>query len=326
MNILLITRSQDDYCTPLVMDAIKQRGGTAWRLDTDRLPTEHRLSLAMGKQIDRIDFHGPQGSIDLRTMDALYYRRFAPGDLLPNDMPPDYRSAAVKETRLTLLGLLYGLRCFQLDGYEKVRRAETKQLQLQIAHAIGLEIPDSLTSNDPQAVRAFAQAHPEGIVTKMLGSFAIYEEGKEKVVFTSKMQPEHLADLESLNLCPMTFQACIPKALELRVTVVGTRIFSASIDSQALPSAAIDWRREGHTMIEQWRHYELPKEVADKVLQVMDAVGLNYGALDFIVTPDGSHVFLEVNPAGEFMWLQKWPGLPIADALADVLMGLAPRR
>ena len=58
----------------------------------------------------------------------------------------------------------------------------------------------------------------------------------------------------------------------------------------------------------------------------MEALGLNYGALDFIVTPDGRHVFLEVNPAGEFMWLTRHPGLPIAEALADVLTGRAARR
>jgi D-alanine-D-alanine ligase-like ATP-grasp enzyme len=58
----------------------------------------------------------------------------------------------------------------------------------------------------------------------------------------------------------------------------------------------------------------------------MDALGLNYGALDFIVTPEGRHVFLEVNPAGEFMWLMRYPGLPIAEALADVLAGRVARR
>ena len=58
----------------------------------------------------------------------------------------------------------------------------------------------------------------------------------------------------------------------------------------------------------------------------MDALGLNYGAFDFIVTPEGRHVFLEVNPAGEFMWLMRNPGLPIHEALADVLSGRAARR
>lgn len=326
MNILIVTRSPDEYCTPLVMEAIQKRGGRAIRLDTDRIPTEHKLSLAIGKDVDRIDFYGHDGHVNLREVDALYYRRFSPGDKLPASLPPQYRAAAAKETQLTLLGLLYGLDCFQLDGYEKVRRAETKQLQLQHARALGIDIPDSLTSNDPEAVRSFAADHPDGIIAKMMGSFAIIEEGCEKVVFTNKMSAADLAALDSLSLSPMTFQACIPKALELRVTVVGQQVFAASIDSQSNAIASVDWRKDGHGMIEQWQHHRLPQDIETKCLQLMDRFGLNYGAMDFILTPDGRYVFLEVNPAGEFMWLLKWPGLPIADALADVLMGLAPRR
>jgi glutathione synthase/RimK-type ligase-like ATP-grasp enzyme len=124
----------------------------------------------------------------------------------------------------------------------------------------------------------------------------------------------------------MTFQERLPKALELRVTVVGNRVMAAAIDSQALPRAREDWRREGVALIEAWQPYTLPEPVQTRVLKLMDALGLNYGAFDFIVTPEGRHVFLEVNPSGEFMWLMHYPGLPIAEALADVLAGQAARR
>jgi hypothetical protein len=60
--------------------------------------------------------------------------------------------------------------------------------------------------------------------------------------------------------------------------------------------------------------------------RLMDCFVLNYGAVDLIVTPDGRHVFLEVNPVGEFFWLEQYPGLPVSDAIADVLLGLSPRR
>jgi glutathione synthase/RimK-type ligase-like ATP-grasp enzyme len=52
----------------------------------------------------------------------------------------------------------------------------------------------------------------------------------------------------------------------------------------------------------------------------MEHFGLNYGALDLILTPDGRHVFLEVNPVGEFFWLERCPGLPISKAIADILL------
>jgi glutathione synthase/RimK-type ligase-like ATP-grasp enzyme len=161
----------------------------------------------------------------------------------------------------------------------------------------------------------------------MMASFAVYgERGEEQVVFTTPLGARELEDLEGLDLCPMTFQEHVAKALELRVTVVGSQVMAASIDSQALPGARDDWRREGVTLINAWRPYTLPDLVQAQVLGMMEALGLNYGAFDFIVTPDGRHVFLEVNPAGEFMWLARRPGLPIVEALADVLTGRVARR
>ena len=163
-------------------------------------------------------------------------------------------------------------------------------------------------------------------MTKMLSSFAVHDEGKELVVFTNPVKPEDLADLSGLNLCPVTFQEMIPKAFELRVTVVGDRIMAASIDSQTSVLALHDWRRDGLRMVNEWRPYQLPCEVEERILRLMDYFVLNYGAIDIIVTPDGRHVFLELNPSGEFFWLERTPGLPISQAIADLLLGNAPRR
>jgi glutathione synthase/RimK-type ligase-like ATP-grasp enzyme len=164
------------------------------------------------------------------------------------------------------------------------------------------------------------------MVTKMLSSFAIYDEGKELVVFTNPVKPEDLADLSGLSLCPATFQELLPKSLEIRVTVVGHRIMAAAVDSQVSARAAHDWRRDGLRMIQDWRPYQLPHEVEEKILRLMDYFSLNYGAIDIILTPDGRHMFLELNPCGEFFWLEHAPGLPISDAISDVLLGHSPRR
>ena len=225
-----------------------------------------------------------------------------------------------------IFGMLAALEVFTIDPLEVIRRAEHKPLQLRLARRVGLDVPRTLSTNDPEAVRAFARSAPGGLITKMMTSFAVYEDGVENVVFTNPVGDADLADLEGLDLCPMTFQERIDKALELRVTVVGRRLFAASIDSQSSPRARHDWRRDGAAMAAHWRPYDLPADVAARTLALMDRLALTYGACDFIVTPDGRHVFLEVNPAGEFMWLVPHAGLPIDEALADVLAGRAPRR
>lgn len=117
----------------------------------------------------------------------------------------------------------------------------------------------------------------------------------------------------------MTFQEKIPKALELRTIIVGRRVLTAAVDSQALEQARYDWRKRGIALLDTWESYTLPQDVEEKLLKLMAEFRLNYGAIDIILTPDGRHVFLEVNPVGEFFWLERCPGLPISQAIAQVL-------
>ena len=326
MSVLIITKSDDNESIALVTEAIRERGGRAYRFDTDRFPTELKLVAAQDKTSERVTVSGPEGDLDLSGVTAIWHRRLNVGGRLPDSMDQQLRQACVGESRAAFYGLLASLKAFRLDRAPYIRHAENKQLQLRVAAELGLETPRTLITNDPGSVRDFMRACQGRVITKMLSSFAIYEDGQEKVVFTNPVSPADLENLEGLSFCPMTFQEMVPKALELRVTMVGDRVFAASIDSQSSDRAAHDWRRDGLGMIDDWKEYELPEDVTGRLLRLMDYFGLNYGAADIIVTPEGRHVFLEVNPAGEFFWLERAPGLAISKAIADVLLGRSLRR
>jgi MvdD family ATP-grasp ribosomal peptide maturase len=326
MSVLIITRSDDNESVRMVAQAIERKGGEAIRFDTDCYPTDVRLTAYYKRDEERLTLTNDTGEFDLRAVTAIWHRRLNFGAQLPPSLDRQLRAASLTETRAAAQGMLASLKAFRMDAVEHIRRAENKQLQLQVARTLGLEIPGTLTTNDPAAVHDFARSCQSGIVTKMLSSFAVYEEGRELVVFTNPVKPEDLADLTGLRFCPATFQEMIPKALELRTTVVGRRVMSASINSQASERAAHDWRRDGTRMAQDWQPYELPVEVEEKILRLMDYFALSYGAIDIIVTPDGRHVFLEINPVGEFCWLERYAGLPIADAIADVLLKKSHRR
>lgn len=326
MTVLIVTHSEDNYCTPLVLDALRARGERVFRFDTDRFPTEVMLRLHDADGDHGWSVTDGDDRLDLAEVTAVWYRRANIAGRLPRDIDRQLRSAAVTESHRTVQGMLAGMEVFTLDPIERIRAAEHKPLQLRVAKRLGLEIPRTLLTNDASAVRDFAARCGGRLVTKMMSSFAVYEDGKEMVVFTNPVTEAHLEDLSGLDLCPMVFQENVPKALELRVTVVGERVFAASIDSQSSKRAQHDWRRDGNEMVGDWKHHELPAEVSAKLLKLMDYFRLNYGAIDLILTPDGRYVFLEVNPAGEFFWLVRAPGLPIEQALADVLTGRAARR
>ncbi|HEX5890015.1 MAG TPA: hypothetical protein VFY61_15000 [Pyrinomonadaceae bacterium] len=325
MSILIVTHSDDNDSIARVAETIARKGGHAIRFDTDRYPTEVRLT-AYYSATDRLTLTNDEGEFDLREVTAIWHRRLNFGAQIPAGLDKQLRYASLGETSAAAHGMLASLKAFRVDHVHHIRHAENKQLQLQVAREVGLDTPRTLTTNDPAAVRAFAKSCEDGMITKMLSSFAIYEEGKELVVFTNPVKPEDLADLSGLSLCPGTFQELLPKALEIRVTVVGQRVMSAAVDSQVSARATHDWRRDGVRMIQDWQPYQLPTEVEEKILRLMDYFSLNYGAIDIILTPDGRHVFLELNPCGEFFWLERAPGLPISDAIADLLLGHAPRR
>ena len=319
MTVLIITHSQDNESIPLVIQAIEAQGKKAFRFDTDRFPTEMQLDVYYGKT-ERVTLSVDDQTLDLNEVSAVWYRRIAIGSKIPDSMDKQLRQASMKESRVTIEGMIASINGFHLDPLPNIRRAENKQLQLQIARKLGLDTPCTLTTNNPVAVKQFAQECHQGIITKMLSSFAIYDEqGREKVVFTNPISSEDLDNLDGLNFCPMTFQEKIPKALELRTIIVGKRVLTAAVDSQALDKARYDWRKQGVALLNAWETYTLPGDVEEKLLKLMAEFRLNYGAIDIILTPDGRYIFLEVNPVGEFFWLERCPGLPISEAIAQVL-------
>ncbi len=326
MSILIVTHSNDNDSVARVAEAIARKGGHTIRFDTDRYPTDVRLTAYYGMSGDeRLTLTNEAGEFDLREVTAIWHRRLNFGAHLPAGLDRQLRHASLGEASAAAHGMLASLKAFRMDHVRHIRHAENKQLQLQVARELGLETPRTLTTNDPRAARAFAKSCEGRVVTKMLSSFAIFEEGKELVVFTNPVKPEDLADLSGLSLCPATFQELLPKSLEIRVTVVGHRVMSAAIDSQVSARAVHDWRRDGLRMLQEWRPYQLPLGVEEKILRLMDYFSLNYGAIDIILTPDDRHVFLELNPSGEFFWLEHAPGLPISEAIADLLLDPASR-
>lgn len=127
-----------------------------------------------------------------------------------------------------------------------------------------------------------------------------------------------LADGVSLKLAPVIYQELVPKRFDIRVTVVHQDLFAVAIDSQKLEAAAIDWRRADTDTLEHYTH-TLPSDVAEACLMLMKVLGLNYGAIDLVLTPDDKYLFLEINPNGQWVWMEDRLGLPISEAIATWL-------
>ena len=195
-----------------------------------------------------------------------------------------------------------------------------KPTQLVAAQRCGLRIPTTLISNDPGEILAFFKAAEGGrVIYKTFSAF----------VPTSLLSEELLSDAEVLRWTPGIYQHYVEKDHELRVTVIGSRLFAVRIHSQQTARGTIDWREaqrapRGESSDLAFEPAALPRAIREACRRLVRSLGLAYGAIDLIVTPDGEYVFLEVNPSGQFLWVEYEAGLPLLDAMSEMLIQGTP--
>jgi MvdC family ATP-grasp ribosomal peptide maturase len=319
--VLLLTHSADHYTVDRVAHEVSRLGAHPLRVDTDGFPSELELSSVLsgeGREVVLRTATGEHGDGEIRS---VWLRRLG----LPRideALEPAWREGCLRESQAALDGFLDGLAaagCRFINPLEAERAALNKLHQLRQAQALGLEVPRTLVTNDAARVRSFFDHVRGRMVAKMLTPLSQSMDGSQPFVYTSAIGPEHLEALEELRYSPMVFQERIDKARELRVAVVGGRCFAGAIDASRSVTGQVDWRRAEPSEC-RWERGVLPAEVATRLEQLVAALGLVYGAVDLIVTPEGRHVFLEVNPGGEWGMLERELGLPIAAALAQELV------
>jgi len=333
--VVIVTHSNDNASVDQVSESIRAAGLTPLRFNTDKYPTEFLLEAQLHKPSEEPNSNRPHAQktsyshsiitpegerVPTSAVHSVWYRRFYGGQDIDKHMEQQMRSACLEESKRCILGFLSCHDHFQIDDYWKIRRASNKDYQLKLAAEIGFDIPDTLVTNNEKAAREFFNGHNGNIITKMQSSFAIWKDGEEHVVFTNEVEQQHLDSLEGLRQCPMVFQEKIDKALELRVTVVGNQVFCAAIDSNAHKEMAADWRKKGADTLTEWFKYDLPEELTQKVRTLTSRLGLNYGGIDILLTPDQQYKFLEINPCGEFYWMDLYTKLGICDAIAKTLI------
>jgi glutathione synthase/RimK-type ligase-like ATP-grasp enzyme len=238
----------------------------------------------------------------------------------PHIADPAAREMAESELRAALEGGLIAMDAYWLNHPHANRLARSKPLQLALAARIGLSIPDTRITDDPAEIRALHRRWGGSMVAKLVGGQILTSEDESQyVVYTTAVTEQDLVSEDALSACPAIYQRRIEKAFDLRVTVVGERIFACRIDAEGDEDGSVDWRRAGvgDVSIEP---VEIDDELARGCRALMSALGLDLAGLDLIVTPEGESIFLEVNAAGQWLWVEQATGMPIAGAIAEQLL------
>lgn len=317
--ILIITNKQD-ITTDYVVLKLQERDLPFFRFNTEDYPIHYKIDYTADRTANSWRITGKNGAIDSRTIKGAWYRR--PGapqidSIVTEDGLRDY---AFEESAELLQALYALINVRWLSEPLAIRKAESKAYQLLLARELGFNVPMTLITTDRNKVNDFYESCLGQVVVKPLRQAVFKSGGDEFVIFTSKLAEEDRGALESVQYAPSIYQEFIDKALDIRVTVVGNKIFAAAIHSQDCYETKVDWRH-GEKIDLPYEVYELADDLREKCLRLVQQLGLKFGAIDLVLSRSGDFYFLEINPNGQWAWIEERLGLDISGAIIDILTG-----
>jgi len=315
----LILSSPEDVHAGAVLHHLKKMNAQVDFFRYEEFIEHCSLLFSLGTADHSCNLRRADGELDLLSYTSIWHRR--PGEFTPGTFIEPWISKMVEqEARSTFFGMLYAIDCIWVNFPANDTTCISKLMQLQLANKVGLNIPETVVTNRAEVVEKFFEQCNGQVIYKLVSehsSFSMPQNERPSGIPTLQLRAEDLPFIDQVNHAPHLFQRCIRKECDLRVTVVGKEIFCIRIESQS-GEGKIDWRNDYTVEMEP---YDLPEEIKSKCLELMRRLKLNYGAIDLILSKDGQYVFLEINCAGQYLWIEERTNLPISESLAKLLTG-----
>ncbi|MBZ9766714.1 RimK-like protein [Mesorhizobium sp. CA6] len=307
---VLVLSSDLDFATDLVCRELGLRGSPFLRLNRESLP-------ALGLTLDpvtptlRCRFEGRSWIVD-SSLRSVWWR-VGTFDREISDRSLDLQTQLQRtQWSAFLRSMMVFTGARWINHPAATYAAETKALQLRIAREVGFDIPETVMSNDPVG---FADREPgTRVAFKSIDTLLLREGDAQLFGYTTLLDIKHVA-VEDLRLSPATIQVPLEPKLDLRVTVVGETIWCAEVRGVGERIEG-DWRLTPKHELTYPEHI-LPREIEQCCRALVARLGLVFGAIDLALV-DGCYWFIEINPTGEWGWLER-PDRSIAAAIAGEL-------
>lgn len=314
MKSVLILSQSDDIHSDIVENNLSEKKISVLRINTDKLEEDEVLfDLSIDKRESSVFLKRKR--YKLSSISSVWYRRPRQPQMLIPDL--DQKKFAEDEMGELLLNFYFHLNHAQwvsaLPCLEKARR---KLPQLLAAKRVGLRVPRTCVTNFPERVRSFYHKCGKKIVYKTLKRPVL---GKIQSVPTSLLTKDHIDQIDSIKYSGGIFQEYIEKEYEIRVTVIGGKLFAVKIDSQISDESKIDWRESVALEKVPITAIRLPSKIESKCMTLVKNYGISFGAIDLIYAPNGDYVFLEINPNGQWYWVEYFTRLPLTESIVELL-------
>jgi glutathione synthase/RimK-type ligase-like ATP-grasp enzyme len=320
--VLMLTTDYDPEAD-LLGRTLLARGIDYIRLNTDDIPNRLQVNYSIKDSCDQ-NFSFALDDTDLMSMSNIavswlhhfYLREIKfTGTALAQEF-------SFQQWNDAIYTLQRSMNCKWINNPNGVLTGSDRMLQLSTAKSVGFNIPETLITNNPKAARDFYYQHNGNIVLKALHHHRVESGGKIYSMYTHRVTKQDLSRLDALSYAPCILQERVAKRSELRVTVVGNQMFATKFD---LPPT-IERQEDIHRYPMSRLHMKAMKQVKDSLgeqcIKLIKLLKLQYGSLDFVEDKTGRLTFLEVNPAGDWWWIERRTGQKITEAMVDLIEDL----
>ncbi len=318
-KVLILTHEEDPHAS-YVSKHLKDAGILFFQVNTDKLIGNYHLTFDSKSGLYVIKTKGKEFSIDREW--SIWNRRVMDPEL-PKDFPKELEDIVFTETERTWDGLLFTHAGRVVNKPQAGFAANNKVDQLCFARDYdnGIEIPETLLTNDPGALRSFFQE--KSPICHKLQKAALVKRGEEYfTTYNNLISQQQMEQAELIERNPSLFQTYINKEYELRITALEHKVVGIAIHSQDSAQSRLDYRRYDFDNV-RYNHIELPDFVTSFCTAMLKHYGLLFGEFDFIYTKDSKYFFLELNPNGQWLWLELKSKYPLSKDVADNLVGIS---
>src|SRR5690242_8081458 len=318
--MILIISAEDDTHVPVVTRQLDVLGAKYIWFNPAHFPTESEVRVAYNESgLVRQLLCDRGRDVDLAAVTAVWDRRPGSPTAAAEVEGEAQRKWISEESAYCLAGIWGNMDCLWVPGKPRdVIAGQNKIKLLAMAAALGFRIPRTLVTNSPDAFLQFYSECSGRLITKVLRDGLVTRDNETYMAYTHLVRRRDTSNYRAVRYVPLMIQEYVTKQLELRITVVGSKVFAAAINSQASRLTRHDWRHYDNDRATYAQH-TLPSAIETLCVRLVQNLHLTFGAIDMVLTPAGEYVFLEINPSGQWSWIETLTGLPIGTAIAELL-------
>ncbi len=317
--ILIFTHKQDVHADEVIR-YLNNLNIVVFRLNSEDFLLKYQITLFQtnnswsGEIIDELG-----RVLEIEKLKVAWFRKANFNFLFDSRMDASNKDFISSETK-ALIDVLYTLPTLKwINDPMQARGAKVKFQQLLLASKMGIKIPKTIITTNPKSAKKFFKECKEEVLLKSIYTGNVTINGRNQGLLSKKIsKDEFYKNYKNISLCPTQIQEYIKKDFELRITIIGKKVFAVKIDSQANKETSVDWRSD--TKMNPHSIFKLPRKIEKFCLDFLKYQNLLYGAMDFIVMPSGEYVFLENNPFGQYLWLELETNVPLTEEIGNLLI------